>query len=75
MYLFDREKLLLPQRSALTNGGELTMTIVKQNTMVGGYITLFEFFWEHAIKYHDWIKENNELIERKLAEYETTRPE
>jgi sugar-specific transcriptional regulator TrmB len=58
MAIFDRETLLLADEGGLASGGELTMSAIKQEITVNGYVALFEFFWNHAIEYEEWKKRN-----------------
>jgi len=67
MFIFDQKTLLLTDRSSLSIGNELSQTVIKQKTTVDGYVTLFEFFWDQALEYDAWIKENEDLMERMLA--------
>lgn len=67
MFIFDQETLLLTDKSSLSIGNELSQTLITQKTTVDGYVTLFEFFWEQSLTYADWLKENAELMERKLV--------
>ncbi|MBC8490980.1 MAG: hypothetical protein H8D42_00275, partial [Candidatus Marinimicrobia bacterium] len=70
MFIFDRKTLLIADQSTLTNGSELSMTVIKQKTTVDGYIALFEFIWEQATEYEDWIVGKEALMELKLMEFE-----
>lgn len=70
LFIFDRKTLLITEKSSHINDAELSMTIIKQNTTVEGYIALFNFFWEQALDYEKWIKGREELMDRKLAEYD-----
>ncbi len=54
MMIFDREILLLADEGKLAREGELSMSIIKQQTMVEGYVALFYFFWTQAIEYDEW---------------------
>lgn len=70
MFIFDRKVLLIANQSSLAGSNELSMTVVKQETTVEGYIALFNFIWDQAQEYEDWIKGRENLMERKLAEWE-----
>jgi len=54
MMIFDREILLLADEGKLAREGELSMSIIKQQTMVNGYVALFEFFWTQSITFEEW---------------------
>lgn len=70
MFIFDRKTLLIAEKESMTEESELTMTVVKQKATVDGYIALFDFFWEQGLKYEDWIKGKEQLMKRKIAEFE-----
>jgi len=67
MFIFDQTSILLTDKSASSIDNELSQTAIRQKTTVDGYVTLFEFFWDQALKYEDWIKDHQELLERSLA--------
>ncbi|NQV01466.1 MAG: hypothetical protein HQ542_02390, partial [Bacteroidia bacterium] len=75
MYIFDRENLLIADKSALNGGDEISMTVIKQKTTVDGYVALFEFMWEQSEDYENWIVGKEELMKRKLAESENSSVE
>jgi sugar-specific transcriptional regulator TrmB len=68
MFIFDRETLLITEKSSAIEEAELSMTVVKQKSMVEGYIALFNFFWDQGLDCKEWIAKNKELFEKKLAE-------
>ena len=70
MFIFDRKTLLIAEKRSLTDENEITMTVVKQRATVDGYIALFDFFWEQGLKYEQWIKGKENLMEQKLAEFQ-----
>lgn len=70
MFIFDRQTLLITEKSFLSQEDELSQTVIKQKTTVDGYITLFDFLWEQGIEYEQWLKDKEQLVERKLAEFE-----
>ena len=49
MMIFDRELLLLADEEPSSTCGDLAMSIIKQNTIVNAFQSLFEFFWEQAV--------------------------
>jgi hypothetical protein len=68
MFIFDRETLLITEKSSVIDEAELSMTVVKQNSMVEGYIALFNFFWDQGMDCKEWVANNPKLFEKKLAE-------
>lgn len=56
MMIFDRELLLVAEESPFERAGELTMSVVKQGTIVSAFCALFEFFWEHSTDLVTWEK-------------------
>lgn len=70
MFIFDREVLLIADKSRFATGTKMSMTVIKQKISVDGYIALFDFFWEQGQPYEEWIIGKEELMERKLAEME-----
>ena len=57
MMIFDKEILLLADEGKLAEG-ELSMSIIKQETMVNGYVALFDFFWSQSITFEEWKKKH-----------------
>jgi len=57
MMIFDRQSLLVAEEEPLAQRGELTMSIIKQGTIVNAFRALFEFFWDHSTDLKKW-KEN-----------------
>jgi hypothetical protein len=55
MSIFDRETLLLSEESNSTRQ-DLSMSVIKQRTMVKGYLILFDYFWEKSLTYEEWIE-------------------
>ncbi len=70
MFIFDQRKLLIADMSSLAGEGELSATIIKEKTTVEGYVALFNFIWDQASEYDDWIVGKEELMEQKLVEYQ-----
>jgi hypothetical protein len=68
MFIFDRETLLITEKSSAIDETELSMTEVKQKSMVEGYIALFDFLWDQGVGCDEWVANNEELFEKKLAE-------
>jgi len=62
MMIFDREILLLADEGKLAREGELSMSIIKQQTMVNGYVALFDFFWSQSITFKEWKKQNPQFF-------------
>lgn len=64
MSIFDRETLLLSEKSNSVKD-ELSMSVIKQKTMVNGYLVLFEYFWEKSSTYDEWIAQRKEKSKPK----------
>jgi len=56
MSIFDEKILLITAEESTTQSDDLVMSHIKQSTMVKGYITLFDFFWNQSIDFEEWIK-------------------
>lgn len=56
MMIFDRETLLVADEEPFTQPGELTMSIIKQRTIVNAFRALFEFFWQQSAELDVWMK-------------------
>lgn len=54
MMIFDRELLLVAEEAPFGPLGELTMSIVRQGTVVNAFCVLFEFFWKQATEFDKW---------------------
>jgi hypothetical protein len=72
LFVFDRQTILITEKSPLSSNGELTMTIIKQKTTVEGYVTLFDFMWDQAMPLEKWVSKNSSLLKKKLQEWETS---
>ncbi|MCP4581084.1 MAG: hypothetical protein GY839_05660 [candidate division Zixibacteria bacterium] len=59
MMIFDRELLLMAEEEPFGPSGELTMSLIKQSTIVNAFYALFEFFWQHSIELKTWEKIQN----------------
>ena len=70
MNIFDKQTLMIADKSTLAGENELSMTVIKQKTTVDGYYALMEFLWEQSEDYESWIANNKELMNNKLEEYE-----
>lgn len=68
MFIFDRDTLLITEKSSAIDETDLSMTVVKQKSMVEGYIALFDFLWDQGVGCDEWVANNVELFEKKLAE-------
>ena len=75
MYIFDRENLLIADKSSLAEEDEISMTVIKQKTTVDGYVALFEFIWDQSEDYEKWIVGKEALMKQKLAESENASVE
>ncbi|MBU0517902.1 hypothetical protein KJ564_03065 [bacterium] len=63
MMIFDRQFLLVAEEESSIRSGELTMSIIKQGTIVKAFIALFEHFWSQSTALKKWKKQNNSLVE------------
>ena len=54
LMIFDRQILLLAEEEPSAQKGELTMSIIRQNTIVCGFQALFEFIWEQSTELDEW---------------------
>lgn len=59
MMIFDKKTLLIAEEEPFTTNGDLTMSIIAQNTMVKAFIALFEYFWQQSAKMKVWLEENS----------------
>jgi len=57
MMIFDRELLLIAEEEPFGDNGELTMSVIKQKTVVNAFYALFEYFWLNSIEFAVWEKE------------------
>ena len=57
MMIFDRQKLLVADEEPFTQPGELTMSIIKQGTIVNAFLGLFEYFWDNSVELDEWKPE------------------
>lgn len=61
MMIFDRQLLLLADERPGSIRGELTMSIIKNSTIVNAFIAHFEYIWDLAADYDQWKAANLEL--------------
>jgi len=61
MMIFDREILLVAEEEPSIRSGELTMSIIKQGTIVKAFIALFEYFWSQSIPLKEWKRKFKSL--------------
>lgn len=59
MYIFDRKSLLIADASPLSLTNELSMALIKQQTIVNAFIALFDFFWQQSIDFKSWKTQQN----------------
>jgi sugar-specific transcriptional regulator TrmB len=59
MIVFDRTTLFIVDEDLSSAESELTVSIIKQEATVKGYVTLFDFIWNQSMKYDEWIKTQN----------------
>ncbi|RJP76597.1 MAG: TrmB family transcriptional regulator [Candidatus Zixiibacteriota bacterium] len=62
MMVFDGREVLVTQQDPYALTGELTMSIIKQNTVANAYRALFEFFWNQAEEYESWKRRRNLVV-------------
>ena len=55
MMIFDRKTLLVADEEPFTQPGELTMSIIRQKTIVNAFMALFEFFWQQSTELDVWM--------------------
>ncbi|MCX6639345.1 MAG: hypothetical protein NTW14_02525 [bacterium] len=56
MMIFDRNTLLVADEEPFAIPGDLTMSIIKQKTVVNAFCALFEYFWAMALELEEWEK-------------------
>jgi sugar-specific transcriptional regulator TrmB len=56
MMIFDHETLLIAEEEPFDGSGELTMSVIKQRTIVNAFCALFEHFWQNSIELDVWEK-------------------
>lgn len=57
MMIFDRELLLVADEpEPFSQPGDLTMSVIKQGTIVNAFLAMFEYFWENSIDFVIWEK-------------------
>ncbi len=56
MMIFDRHTLLIADEDPYAPRGDLTMSIIKQPTIVKAFTALFEYFWNNSIDFDAWRK-------------------
>jgi len=56
-------------KSFLLAGDEMCTSIIKQPNTVQTYIHMFNYLWQQAETFNNWIKENGETYKKKLLEY------
>jgi hypothetical protein len=59
MMIFDREILLVAEEEQFGRDGELTMSVIRQNTIIKAFCALFEYFWLNSIEFNEWHKSLN----------------
>jgi len=72
MNIFDKQTVMIADKSTLAGENELSMTVIKQKTTVEGYYTLMEFLWEQSEDFETWKTGKEELMEKKIKEYESS---
>lgn len=72
MMIFDRELLLVAEEESFGSDGELTMSVIRQNTIIKAFCALFEHFWFNSIEFNEWLisrnknKSENSKTKRRL---------
>ncbi len=57
MMIFDRELLLVADEpEPFSQPGDLTMSVIKQGTIVNAFLAMFEYFWDSSIELDLWEK-------------------
>lgn len=70
LFIFDEEVLMTFNKSFIQAGDEICASIIKQPNTVKTYIHMFNFLFDQAEPFDNWIKTNQELYNQKLAEYD-----
>jgi|WetSurMetagenome_2_1015567.scaffolds.fasta_scaffold26305_2 HTH-type transcriptional regulator, sugar sensing transcriptional regulator len=55
MMIFDRELLLVAEEEPYGRDGELTMSVIRQSTIIKSFCALFEYFWTNSIALDKWL--------------------
>jgi sugar-specific transcriptional regulator TrmB len=56
MMIFDKDLLLVAEEEPFGQSGDLTMSVIRQNTIVKAFYALFEYFWLNSIDLEKWRK-------------------
>jgi predicted transcriptional regulator len=70
MMIFDRELLLVAEEEPFGRDGDLTMSVIRQSTIIKAFCALFEYFWVNSIELDKWENSQDNKQSRKLK---TTR--
>jgi HTH-type transcriptional regulator, sugar sensing transcriptional regulator len=65
MMIFDRELLLVAEEEPFGRDGELTMSVIKQSTIIKSFCALFEYFWTNSIELDKWLFSQNSKQSQK----------
>ena len=65
LMIFDRELLLVAEEEPYGNGGDLTMSVIRQNTIIKAFCALFEHFWLNSVKFDKWLIYKNDKQSQK----------
>ncbi len=74
MMVFDKEKLLVAEAEDAALSDVLTMSVIKQKTIIGAFHALFEYFWNQSLELDVWVKNQfrNEAVKAESAPVLTT---
>lgn len=59
--IFDRQTLLIADEDPYAPRGDLTMSIIKQPTIVNAFTALFEYFWNSSLDFDLWKRQYAEM--------------
>ena len=66
MMIFDRELLLVAEEEPFGRDGELTMSVIRQSTIIKAFCALFEYFWINSVGLDKWLNSQSDKKHLKL---------
>ncbi len=70
LFIFDDELMMTFNKTFILEGQDLCTSIIKDPNTVETYRFMFEYLWNQSQTFDEWIKENKELYECKLREFD-----
>lgn len=70
LFIFDNETLMTFNDTFIYKNDEICASIIKQPNTVETYIHMFDYLFQQALPFETWLKENRDLYERKLKEFD-----